>query len=97
MNPYEAIGRNIMRAIDFLPALYGLGVVVMMLNRNSRRLGDYLAGTAVIYDSKQPASLPDWNGRAARGGLMQPLASVTLDELVLIETYLQRGDRISSR
>ena len=90
MNAYEAIGRNIMRAIDFLPALYGLGVVVMMLNRNSRRLGDYLAGTVVIHDRKQPATLPAWNGRVARDGLAQPLANVTVDELVLIETFLQR-------
>ena len=62
INAYEAIGRNILRAIDFLPAMYGLGLVVMMLNRNSRRLGDYLAGTVVIHDRKSKDSRPNWRG-----------------------------------
>ena len=90
INAYEAIGRNILRAIDFLPAMYGLGLVVMMLNRNSRRLGDYLAGTVVIHDRKSKDSRPNWRGPVGTVGLTQPVANVTLDELVLIETYLQR-------
>jgi len=89
INAYEAIGRNIMRAIDFLPAMYGLGVVVMMTNRNSRRLGDYLAGTVVIHDRKSSGALPNWRA-AGRISQAQSFGSVTLDELVLIETYLQR-------
>jgi len=90
INAYEAIGRNIMRAIDFLPAMYGLGVVVMMANRNSRRLGDYLAGTVVIHDKKSSGSLPSWHGTAGRASPAQSLGSVTLEELALIEAYLQR-------
>jgi uncharacterized RDD family membrane protein YckC len=89
INAYEAIGRNIMRAIDFLPAMYGLGVIVMMANRNSRRLGDYLAGTVVIHDRKRSGALPNWRA-AERVSQAQSYGSVTLDELVLIETYLQR-------
>src|SRR5437899_2974635 len=84
INAYEAIGRNIMRAIDFLPALSGLGVIVMMLNRNSRRLGDYLAGTVVIHDRKSEGSRPEWRVSADRAPSALPLANVTLDELVLI-------------
>jgi uncharacterized RDD family membrane protein YckC len=90
INAYEAIGRNIMRAIDFLPALYGLGVVVMMANRNSRRLGDYLAGTVVIHDKKSGGAVPDWHKPAGGTLATPPLANVSVDELVLIEAYLQR-------
>lgn len=44
----EVAVRNLVRIVDFLPALYALGFVVMFLNRQSRRLGDYAAGTLVI-------------------------------------------------
>ncbi len=36
-----AILRNLLRAVDFLPALYGVGVATMVLNRHSRRLGRF--------------------------------------------------------
>lgn len=44
----EVAVRNLVRIVDFLPAMYALGFVVMFLNRQSRRLGDYAAGTLVI-------------------------------------------------
>jgi uncharacterized RDD family membrane protein YckC len=40
--------RNLIRIIDFLPALYGVGVVVMFIDRRARRLGDLAAGTLVV-------------------------------------------------
>jgi uncharacterized RDD family membrane protein YckC len=90
INVYEAIGRNVLRAVDFLPVMYGLGVVVMMLNRQSRRIGDFVAGTVVVYETATDELAPDW--RAAPGSAV-PDASmirVTAEELRLIETYLQR-------
>lgn len=47
--PESAI-RNLVRLIDFLPTFYGLGVVVMFIDRQSRRLGDLAAGTLVVRD-----------------------------------------------
>src|SRR6202034_2475132 len=41
INAFEAIGRNLMRAVDGLPGIYGVGLVCMMMNRQSRRLGDF--------------------------------------------------------
>jgi len=46
----EAIIRNLVRLIDFLPAYYGVGVVTMFINEQSRRLGDLAAGTLVVRD-----------------------------------------------
>lgn len=40
--------RNLVRIVDFMPALYGLGVVVMFIDGQSRRLGDLAAGTVVV-------------------------------------------------
>lgn len=44
----EVLLRNLVRPIDFLPSGYGLGLLVMLLNEKSRRLGDFAAGTLVI-------------------------------------------------
>lgn len=48
--------RNLVRVIDFLPSLYGLGVLVMFVDRRSRRLGDLAGGTLVVKD-RAPVSL----------------------------------------
>jgi uncharacterized RDD family membrane protein YckC len=90
INAYEAIARNVLRAIDFLPAMYGLGVVVMLLNRNSRRIGDYVAGTIVVHDRSTEGLRPALTPVGDVGGGTESLARVTADELMLVETYLHR-------
>lgn len=40
--------RNLIRIADFLPAFYGIGVVVMFIDRRARRLGDLAGGTLVV-------------------------------------------------
>jgi hypothetical protein len=42
--------RNLVRIVDFLPLYYGIGVVTMFIDRQSRRLGDFAAGTLVVYE-----------------------------------------------
>jgi uncharacterized RDD family membrane protein YckC len=44
-----ALTRNLLRAADFLPILYGLGLIAMLVNRDFKRLGDLAAGTVVVY------------------------------------------------
>jgi uncharacterized RDD family membrane protein YckC len=46
----ESIVRNLMRLVDMLPALYGVGIITMFINSQSRRLGDLAAGTLVVHD-----------------------------------------------
>ena len=41
--------RNLLRAIDIFPALYGIGLLSMLLNRDFKRLGDIAGGTVVVY------------------------------------------------
>lgn len=45
--------RNLIRIIDFLPSLYVVGVIVIFVNKSSRRLGDIAAGTVVIVEGKR--------------------------------------------
>src|SRR5690242_1903169 len=41
--------RNLLRAVDFLPFLYGFGLLAMLINRDFQRLGDIAADTVVAY------------------------------------------------
>jgi uncharacterized RDD family membrane protein YckC len=90
LGAYGAIARNVLRVIDFLPALYAAGVVVMMLNRQSRRIGDFVAGTVVVYDMLGDKTMPDWQPGATAEVPRGSLARVSANELQLIETYLVR-------
>jgi len=90
INAFEAIGRNVLRAIDFLPAGYAVGLVCMMLNKYSRRLGDYVAGTIVVHDKQTEEVRPDWNLDAEAPTGSAPISRITPEELQLIETYLHR-------
>ena len=49
--------RNLLRVVDFLPAFYGLGVLVIVLSPKSQRLGDLAAGTYVV---RAPRPAVDW-------------------------------------
>jgi uncharacterized RDD family membrane protein YckC len=90
INAYEAIARNLLRAIDGLPGMYGVGIVCMMLNSQNRRLGDYVAGTVVVHDQRTEEVKPDWNTVMEPAVANPQLSLVTSEELVLIETYLHR-------
>jgi uncharacterized RDD family membrane protein YckC len=54
VTPAGSLIRNLMRAIDLLPAFYGFGVIVMLLRTDGRRLGDLAGGTVVVYAGELP-------------------------------------------
>lgn len=47
----DALMRNVVRFVDFLPAAYGLGLTVMFFDRKWRRLGDMAANTVVVREN----------------------------------------------
>ncbi len=87
---FDAIGRNLMRAVDVLPGIYGVGLVCMMCNQQSRRLGDFVAGTVVVHEKPTEDVRPSWNTSEQSSSSAPSLTQVSPDELVLIETYLHR-------
>lgn len=52
--------RNLLRYVDFLPVLYGFGLISMLLHPDFKRLGDIAAGTRVVYRdaAKKAATVP---------------------------------------
>jgi len=89
INAYEAIARNVVRVIDFMPGGYAVGVIVMLLNSHSKRLGDFVAGTVVVHEKQLADLRPTW-ASGERHAPHPGVTRVTAQELALVETYLQR-------
>jgi uncharacterized RDD family membrane protein YckC len=51
--------RNLLRALDSLPALYTVGGVSMVVSRYAQRLGDMAAGTIVVRQSRSGVVVPE--------------------------------------
>jgi uncharacterized RDD family membrane protein YckC len=50
-----SVTRNLLRVIDILPGLYGVGLVCTMIDPSARRIGDIVAGTVVVHVEHLPA------------------------------------------
>jgi uncharacterized RDD family membrane protein YckC len=91
VGPSASLIRNLLRAVDFLPLFYGLGLVSMLLDRDFRRLGDLAAGTLVIYAERPPVErcLPEYSPCAPAGRLDIEMQRAILD-------YAERSPRLSA-
>jgi uncharacterized RDD family membrane protein YckC len=92
---YEAIVRNALRLVDALPGMYGVGLISIFLSRQSKRLGDYVAGTVVVHEKTLEGVRP----YVAATNIDESLPSidtskVTLEEVRLIEAFLSRRDSL---
>lgn len=90
MTATECLGRNLMRGVDILPGFYAVGLIAMMCNAQNRRLGDYVAGTIVVHDKAMETVTPSWGEKTDAETLQPELRKLLPDDLVLIETYLNR-------
>jgi uncharacterized RDD family membrane protein YckC len=64
INFVEALARNLVRIIDYLPGFYGVGIAAMFMSRQSQRLGDMVAGTLVVREREVEA--PMWGESTSR-------------------------------
>jgi len=95
----DVVLRNLLWVADFLPALFGLGVVVMLVDTKLRRIGDLVAGTVVVQEDR---------GRVLdRVRVMPPVteeerqslpAAVELsaEELAILEDFMRRRRTLSA-
>ncbi len=87
---FEAIARNLVRVVDQFPGVYAVGCVTMFLNKKSKRLGDFVAGTVVVHEKKAEAAEPFFNLQQGAQLPVYPVTRLSNTELVLIETFLAR-------
>src|SRR5579863_2510163 len=64
INFVEALARNLVRFVDYLPSFYAVGVVAIFLSRRNQRLGDMVAGTLVVRDREVDS--PHWSESSSR-------------------------------
>lgn len=58
VNWVSSITRNLLLIADFLPVMYMIGLISIILTGRFQRLGDIAAGTLVIYSAPKVKSLP---------------------------------------
>lgn len=61
---FEAMARNLLRFVDYMPSAYLAGVITMLCNKRNKRLGDLAAGTLVIHERVDVQPLL-WTGSGA--------------------------------
>ena len=88
----SSVIRNLMRAVDILPAEYLVGLIAILLSPSGERLGDHVAGTVVIrLDRPETASeIPLSAGMQKLVLTRAQLAKIGPRELQLIRGVLRR-------
>ncbi len=82
VRPAAALTRNLLRAVDFLPFLYGFGLLSMLANRDFKRLGDLAAGTVVVHQYERAEKARDM---PAAPPVAPPVALDLEDQRALLE------------
>ena len=86
-----SIIRNLLRAADFLPASYVLGLSVMCSTKNFQRLGDLAAGSIVIHKRSLDlgsSALPD-------APAVPPPIALSREDQVAVTGFVQRHSQLS--
>ena len=86
--------------------MYGVGVITMFIDKQSRRLGDIAAGSLVVHD-RAPIPIQSLSVKRSINFSLQGLSKVSLDgfpierltndDLNLIEDFLSRRDQLTHR
>jgi uncharacterized RDD family membrane protein YckC len=93
---WQAIARNLMRAVDQIPGIYAVGLASALISKQNRRLGDFVAGTVVVHERPLAKISVGWANAPASAAPGLPLGAARLgtDEVRLIEAFLERRDAL---
>jgi uncharacterized RDD family membrane protein YckC len=95
----ESLLRNLLRAADFVPNLYLVGLFVMCSDRKFRRLGDIIAGTMVISERGEgalPAIALVPPPTAQELGALPARVLLSADELDALDLFMRRKETLSA-
>ena len=92
LNTVEVIGRNLMRIVDQLPSFYVVGIITALCNTQSKRVGDFVAGSMVVQDRGIKETERPWEHSPARTEtpVFTGVKQITSEEVTLIDAYLAR-------
>jgi uncharacterized RDD family membrane protein YckC len=90
VTPAGCFTRNLMRAVDLLPSMYAFAIVLMLLRRDARRLGDLAGGTLVAYRTGVAV-----NGAFAAGEPVAPPTALSTRQQAAILAFAWRAGRLT--
>ena len=91
----ETIGRNLLRIVDQLPGVYGVGLITLICSKGNKRLGDMVAGSIVIREAAVEDARLTWS-TGPQAGAVLPLGANLLSaaDLALVDSFLARRDQL---
>src|ERR1700722_1749730 len=92
----DSFARNLLRLVDQLPFAYGVGVLCAWISPQSKRLGDYVAGTVVVHDKPFETMAPQWDAPAPASAHQYGANRLTPEEFALVETFLSRRSALEA-
>lgn len=85
-----SVVRNLLRVVDALPGVYGVGLASTLIDPHARRLGDIVAGTMVVHAQELPA------GQQVPALAAQPLPLVlAADEQAALVEFAERAGQLT--
>jgi len=85
-----SVVRNLLRVVDALPGVYGVGLISTLIDPHARRLGDIVAGTMVIHVSELPAG----QQVPSQAALPLPVVLVADEQAALVE-FAERSGQLT--
>lgn len=87
----DSLLRNLLRAVDWLPFGYALGLVCQLLGGRHQRMGDLIAGTVVVEENPLEGwhTLPPPRHRVPQAHLLRP------EDLQWIHRFQARATRLT--
>lgn len=90
VTPAASLLRNLLRTVDALPGCYAVGLLLMLLRPDFKRIGDLAAGTLVVHRDAVAlqGALPD-------AAPLLPARALSLREQAAIVAWAGRGARLT--
>lgn len=90
IRPTEALTRNFMRAVDQLPGFYLFAIISVLVSKEKKRIGDYVAGTVVVHEKAAQEVYMDLQQLDATVPVHDWIMKLNSRDLELIESFLHR-------
>jgi uncharacterized RDD family membrane protein YckC len=92
----DAVGRNLLRIVDQMPFAYGVGVLCAWISPQSKRLGDYVAGTVVVHEKPFENMAMQFEATVPVLTHHYGANRLTAEEIALVEAFLSRRSALEA-
>ena len=90
VTPAASLVRNLLRSADFMPAGFALGLALMLLRADFKRIGDLAAGTLVVH-----TAVADLHGPMREAAPTPPARALSAREQAAVIAWAGRASRLT--